>query len=106
MRTPFCDLVGIDVPIVLAHFGPWEQVELAAAVCNAGGLGSLGTALRPVDELRLQWRRLRELTDRPFAINHTGRPFDSQVFNAILEAAPAVVSFHMGLPAAPGRRSP
>ena len=33
---------------------------------------------------REQWARLRALTDRPFAINHTGRPFDPDVFDAIL----------------------
>jgi nitronate monooxygenase/enoyl-[acyl-carrier protein] reductase II len=98
MRSPFCDLVGIDVPIVLAPFGPWEQVELAAAVCNAGALGSLGTAVRRPDELKAQWLRLRELTDRPFAINHTGRPYDEEVFAAILDARPAAISFHVGVP--------
>jgi enoyl-[acyl-carrier protein] reductase II len=98
VRTPVCDLLGIDVPIVLAPFGPWEQVELAAAVSEAGGLGSVGTAVRTADELRSQWARLRELTDRPFAINHTGRPFDAAVFDAILDARPAAVSFHMGIP--------
>ena len=70
LTTPLCSLLGIDVPIVLAPFGPWDEVELAAAVCNAGGLGSVGTAVAPVDDLRTQWGRLRELTDRPFAINH------------------------------------
>jgi enoyl-[acyl-carrier protein] reductase II len=94
-----CSLLGIEVPIVLAPFGPWEQVDLAAAVCNAGGLGSLGTALRSTDELRSQWRRLRELTDRPFAINHTGRPLNREAFDATLEAGPAAISFHMGIPA-------
>jgi enoyl-[acyl-carrier protein] reductase II len=98
MRTPVCDLLGIDVPIVLASFGPWEQVDLAAAVSNAGGLGSVGTAVRSVDELRSQWERLRDLTDRPFAINHTGRPFVDDVFDAIIAAAPPAISFHMGLP--------
>ncbi|MEV4261483.1 nitronate monooxygenase [Kribbella sp. NPDC049584] len=92
-------LLGIDVPIVLAPFGPWEEVELAAAVCNAGGLGSLGTALRSAKELQEQWRRLRDLTDRPFAINHTGRPLDREAFEATLDAQPAVISFHMGIPA-------
>ena len=99
MRTPVCDLLGIDAPIVLAPFGPWEQVGLAAAVCNAGGLGSLGTAVRTPDELRPQWAKLRELTDRPFAINHTGRPFVEEVFAAMLEAAPKAISFHIGVPA-------
>ncbi|WP_029215034.1 NAD(P)H-dependent flavin oxidoreductase [Kallotenue papyrolyticum] len=98
LRTPLCDLLGIDVPIICAPFGPWEQVELAAAVSNAGGLGSLGTAVRGLDDLRKQWRRMRELTDRPFAINHTRRPFDPEAFAATLEERPAVISFHIGDP--------
>jgi enoyl-[acyl-carrier protein] reductase II len=41
LRTPLCELLGIEVPIVGAPFGPWEQVELAAAICEAGGLGGV-----------------------------------------------------------------
>jgi enoyl-[acyl-carrier protein] reductase II len=91
--------LGIDVPIVGAPFGPWEQVELAAAISGAGGLGSLGTGLRTVPELRAQWQRMRELTDRPFAVNHTNRPFDDAAFAATIEAAPRAISFHMTVPA-------
>ncbi len=98
LRTALCDLLGIDVPIILAPFGPWDEVRLAAAVSNAGALGSVGTAVRSVDELRSQWERLRELTDRPFAINHTGRPFNEEAFEATLEFRPAAISFHMGIP--------
>jgi enoyl-[acyl-carrier protein] reductase II len=98
-RTPLCELLGIEVPIVGAPFGPWQQVELAAALCEAGTLGSLGTGLRTVPELRAQWQRLRELTDRPFAINHTLRPFDEAAFAATLEARPRAISFHMTVPA-------
>ena len=98
LRTPVCDLLGIDVPIIGAPFGPWEQVELAAAISRAGALGSVGTALRPLGELEAQWRRLRELTDRSFAINHTVRPFDEEVFAASLRFAPTAISFHLGVP--------
>lgn len=98
MQTPFCDLLGVDIPIVLAPFGPWDEVDLAAAVSNAGALGSVGTAVRGADELRTQWTRLRELTDKPFAINHTGRPLNQEAFDATLEFAPAAISFHMGIP--------
>jgi enoyl-[acyl-carrier protein] reductase II len=42
--------------------------------------------------------RLRELTDRPFAVNHTRRPFSEEVFAASLEAPPAVVSLALGEP--------
>jgi enoyl-[acyl-carrier protein] reductase II len=99
LRTPLCGLLGLEVPIVGAPFGPWQQVELAAAISKAGALGSVGTGLRTVPELRAQWARLRELTDRPFAINHTNRPFDEAAFAATLEAAPRAISFHLGVPA-------
>jgi enoyl-[acyl-carrier protein] reductase II len=48
IRTALCGLVGIDVPIVKGPLGgPWEQsVKLAAAVSDAGGLGSLPATLR------------------------------------------------------------
>jgi nitronate monooxygenase/enoyl-[acyl-carrier protein] reductase II len=93
-----CDLLGIKVPIIGAPFGPWDQVTLAAAVSEAGGLGSVGSVMRPAEELREQWQRLKTLTDRPFAINHTGRPFDREVFDAILDFGPPVVSFHLAAP--------
>jgi nitronate monooxygenase/enoyl-[acyl-carrier protein] reductase II len=98
MRTPVCEVLGIDVPLICAPFGPWDEVELAAAVCAAGGLGSLGTAVKPLPELQAQWARLVQRTDRPFAINHTTRPFDPAAFDATLEFGPAAISFHMGDP--------
>jgi enoyl-[acyl-carrier protein] reductase II len=99
LRTRLCDMFGISAPIVLAPFGPWDEVDLAAAVCESGALGSVGTAIRSPGELREQWARLRSLTDRPFAVNHTGRPFNEEAFAATLEARPAAISFHMGIPA-------
>ena len=59
LRTPLCDLLGISVPIVLAPFGPWDQVDLAAAVCESGALGSLGTAIRSPAEMRVSaaWKQ-------------------------------------------------
>jgi enoyl-[acyl-carrier protein] reductase II len=98
LRTPLCERLGIDVPVIAAPFGPWEQVELAAAVSESGALGSVGTALRERAELLAQWERLRELTERPFAINHTVRPFDEDAFAATLTFGPAAISFHLGVP--------
>jgi nitronate monooxygenase/enoyl-[acyl-carrier protein] reductase II len=59
LRTPLCDLLGTEVPIICAPFGPWEQVDLAA-VCNAGALGSLGTALRGTQATRERFRAAAE----------------------------------------------
>jgi nitronate monooxygenase/enoyl-[acyl-carrier protein] reductase II len=98
IRTRLCDVLGVDLPILLAPFGPWEEVELAAAVSNAGAFGSVGTATRSRSELAREWGRLRDLTDKPFAINHTGRPLDEEAFEATLDFAPAAIWFHMGVP--------
>ena len=100
LRTRLCDLLGIDAPIIQGPLGgPWRQaMELPAAVCAAGGLGSVATSLRTADQFRQDLARLRELTDRPFAVNHTRRPFSEEVFAASLEDPPAVVSLALGEP--------
>jgi len=97
--TRLCDLLDITVPVVVAPFGPWDETALAVEACRAGALGSLGTALRRPSELRAQWHRVRESTDRSFAVNHPGRPFDREASAATLEFTPAAISFHMGIPA-------
>ena len=99
LRTRLTDLFQISVPVVLAPFGPWDQTHLAVEVCTAGALGSLGTATRSAAELVAQWQWVRDRTDGPFAVNHTGRPFDADAFEATLRFAPAAISFHMGIPA-------
>ena len=79
IRTPLCDVLGADVPVIQAPLGPWPSLELSVAVSNAGGLGSLGTALRPLADLRREWAEMAERTGgRPFAINHTARPLDER----------------------------
>lgn len=68
--TRLTELLEIQRPIVLAPMagGP-ATVELAVAVSQAGGLGSLAGALLAPDELRASIRALRAATPRPFAVN-------------------------------------
>ena len=63
------------------------------------GSARSGPRRRSVPELEAQWRRLRELTDRPFAVNHTIRPFDEDAFEATLRSRPPAISFHIGVDA-------
>ena len=98
MRTPVCDLLGIEAPIVQGSFGPWTTAELTAAVSNAGALGSVGTALLDADRVRALIARVRDLTDRPFAVNFTARPLVEEVFAAALAVQPAVVSYALAEP--------
>ena len=69
IRTPLCERLGIDVPIISAGMGPIAGPELVAAVSNAGGLGVLGCTSMAAVEIRAVIRRTRELTDRPFGVD-------------------------------------
>src|SRR4051812_4924486 len=67
---PMSVLERLEVPIVLPPLagGP-STPELAAAVCNAGGLGFLAGGYLTAGALQERIRALRELTERPFGVN-------------------------------------
>ena len=67
MRTPICDLLGIEVPIIQAAIGGITCPELAAAVSGAGGLGTIAMTGRGADGTQSAIDRTRALTNRPFA---------------------------------------
>ncbi|HEX2173484.1 MAG TPA: nitronate monooxygenase [Dehalococcoidia bacterium] len=69
LRTPLCDLFGIEYPIIQAGMGHIARADLCAAVSNAGGLGVIGASGMEADELREEIRRVRQLTDRPFGVD-------------------------------------
>ncbi len=69
LRTPLCERLGIELPILCAPMGFVTGPELTAAVSNAGGLGILSFSRNPPEVLRQQIRRVRELTARPFGVN-------------------------------------
>ena len=98
LQTPLCSLLDISVPIVQGALGgPWPpSVRLAAVVSEAGALGSLPTALRSAPQVGEDIAALRHLTNRPFAVNHTMKPFVEDVFSEIVRAAPPVISFALG----------
>lgn len=98
LRTPLCDVLGIEAPVILGSLGPLSSAGLTAAVSAAGGLGSQGVTMLTAERLALECARIRELTDRPFAVNHTMRPFNEDLFALTLELAPAVVSLALGDP--------
>ncbi|HXX52795.1 MAG TPA: nitronate monooxygenase [Xanthobacteraceae bacterium] len=98
LRTPLCDLFGIDVPIILAPMGTCTSAELAAAVSNAGGLGGIGTLFRTTAAVKRDIEVVRTLTSRPFAVNHIPQTLDAEAFRFTLEARPAVISFTLADP--------
>jgi nitronate monooxygenase len=64
-----CARLDIDWPIIQSGMGGVAGTDLAAGVCNAGGLGVLAALMMPPDLLRDQIRDLRRRTDRPFGVN-------------------------------------
>lgn len=65
MTTPLTKLLGIKYPILLAGMSNISMPRLAAAVCNAGGLGVVGGAFVTPETLRSHLRELKAmLTDK------------------------------------------
>jgi enoyl-[acyl-carrier protein] reductase II len=98
LRTPFCELFGIEAPVLQAAIWPATSPELVAAVGEAGGLGSIGAVFGSADQVSGQIERVRSLTRRPFVVNHVVTLLDEDAFAATLEARPAAVSFALGDP--------
>jgi nitronate monooxygenase len=68
-RSDLLDLLGIVQPIVQAPMSGFATPALAAAVANAGGLGSLGCVGVPLARVREQVAALRQATNQPFNLN-------------------------------------
>jgi nitronate monooxygenase len=100
LKTPLCNLLGIEHPIIAAPMGPdLTGPEFVAAVSNAGGLGILQAQLAPPPLFRKDIQRVRELTDKPFGVNLLLHfPVEEQVAICVEERVP-IVSFFWGDPA-------
>ena len=75
VRTRFCDVFGVEYPIVQGGMQWVGRAELTSAVANAGGLGFLTALTQPTPEdLAKEIARCREMTDKPFGVNLTILP--------------------------------
>lgn len=105
LRTPLCDLLEIDHPIIQAGMTAGTSATLCAAVCEAGALGSLSASLRTPAELDLEIAKTRDLTARPFAVNHLAPMLNEESFGLTLQARPRVVTLALGQPGDLARRA-
>lgn len=131
--------LGLKHPIIQAPMAGVSTPALAAAVCNAGGLGSIAVGATDAQNAKSMIDELRARTERAFNVNvfvhraprpdparealwlawlrprfaefgaepptelrtiYTSFADDPAMLRVLLEARPAVVSFHFGLPAA------
>jgi len=75
MKTRITELFGIEHPIIQGGMHYVGFAELAAAVSNAGGLGTITGLTQPsAKDLANEIARCRDLTDKPFAVNLTFLP--------------------------------
>jgi nitronate monooxygenase len=69
MKTPLCQTLGISLPIFQAPMAGATTPELAAAVSEAGGLGSLGFAYTQPETMQRDAELVRSRTSGPFNLN-------------------------------------
>jgi enoyl-[acyl-carrier protein] reductase II len=98
LKTSLCDILGIDVPIILAPMGTCTSAEFAAAVSNEGGLGGIGSLFRTAAAVKRDIDLVKTLTNKPYAVNHIPQTLDAEAFRHTLAARPAVISFALGDP--------
>jgi len=93
-RTRITEMLAIKYPIIQGAFGSFGTADFASAVSEAGGLGMItANALRTPEKLRMDIRRARTMTDKPFAVNlspliHPGLAAMREV--AIAERVPVI----------------
>ncbi|NLI92297.1 MAG: enoyl-[acyl-carrier-protein] reductase FabK [Peptococcaceae bacterium] len=65
----FFHKLGIKYPIIQGGMAWISDSSLAAAVSNAGGIGMIAAANAPLEYVRQEIRKAKELTDKPFGVN-------------------------------------
>ncbi len=69
MNTNICEMLNIKYPIFQGGMAWVAEHNLVSAVSNAGGLGVIAAGGAPVEYVRNEIRKTRELTDKPFGVN-------------------------------------
>ncbi len=66
---PNPSFLGTTLPLIQAPMAGVQGHALAAAVCNAGGLGSIPAAMLSGEALEKELSQLTALTDKPYNVN-------------------------------------
>jgi enoyl-[acyl-carrier protein] reductase II len=69
MKSRVCDLLNIEYPIFQGAMARISDASLASAVSEAGGLGIIAGGTAPVEVIRAEVRKAKELTNKPFGVN-------------------------------------
>ncbi len=97
IRTPLCDLLGIEYPIIQGGMAWVADASLASAVSNAGGLGIIASMNADAAWVKNEIAKLRDLTDKTFGVNiMLMTPFKDEVARLIIEEREPVVTTGAG----------
>ena len=100
MQTRLTELLGIEHPVMLAGMGGVSYHQLAAAVSEAGGIGTLGAATMDPVTMDAEMAALSAATDRPWGVDLlTAMPGDmaAQV-QRIIDAGARIFVGALGVP--------
>src|SRR5215510_3217685 len=101
LHTRFCDLVGVQYPIVQTGMGWVAGPRLVSATANAGGLGILAGATMTPAQFVAAIREVKGRTGNPFGVNLRGdQPDAFDRADVMIEEGVRVASFAQA-PSAP-----
>ena len=99
MKTSVTELLGIQYPVIQGGMAWVAEHNLAAAVSNAGGLGIIAAANAPVEYVRGEIRKVKEMTDKPFGVNiMLLSPYAAEIAQLVVEEKVPVVTTGAGNP--------
>lgn len=99
MKTSVTELLGIQYPVIQGGMAWVAEHNLAAAVSNAGGLGIIAAANAPVEYVRGEIRKVKEMTDKPFGVNiMLLSPYAAEIAQFVVEEKVPVVTTGAGNP--------
>ena len=93
IRTSICNLFGIKYPIALGGLGGgFTQPAMVAGVSEAGGFGAIGCHGMSAAEVTAASIAIREITDKPFALNFLMFLLEEEAFTAALNQKPDAIA--------------
>jgi NAD(P)H-dependent flavin oxidoreductase YrpB (nitropropane dioxygenase family) len=99
LSTRFTREYSLEHPVALAGMAfVGTAPDLAIAVCQAGGLGSIAAGPLPAEAVRGLIRAVRQATDRPLNVNFITFLCQDEQIQVCIEERTPVVSFHWGHP--------
>lgn len=99
--NPLCHTLNIKHPILQGGMGNISDPGLAAAVSEAGGLGTIGVGTMPIHEVEEKIKQMKEATTKPCCVNIplSVHPNVEEIMNLVINYRIPVVSLSAGNPA-------